>query len=136
MSAHKSITARWRSRSARRGLISLALIGGALAGPAAASARPIDSGPYVAPTAQSAAPAAHSVTVTSQTIGRPNEGFVSPDHLRYTGPPLDVSQPVASNDAFDWGDAGLGAAVGFALTALAGAAVVIRRRSGLSPSPS
>jgi hypothetical protein len=131
MRAHDPISTSRRTRSAWRILICLAVVGCALAVPVTASARPIDA-PYVAQASQSAVP-----NPSQATLGRPNEGFVTPDHVRYTGAPLDTSQPVASTDAFDWGDAGLGAAAALGLCALAGAAVVIRRRTGrLSPSTS
>lgn len=139
MRAHKSITTPRRTRSARRTLIPLAAVGCALAVPATAGARAIDSEPYVAPDSPSGVPNLNQATIShpGTTIGRPNEGFVSPDHLRYTGPVLGTpSQPVTAGDSFDWGDAGVGAAAVLGITALGGAAVVIRRRTGLSPSTS
>jgi hypothetical protein len=139
MRAHKSTTTTRRPRSAWRTLISLAVLACALAVPATASARPIDSGPYTVSTSQSGVPNLNQATIghPSATIGRPNEGFVPADHLRYTGPVLDTpSQPIAAGDGFDWGDAGLGAAAAFGLAVLAAGAVVIRRRTGLEPSAS
>ena len=64
------------------------------------------------------------------------EGIVSPDHLRYTGPPFVTLEPFSSGDALEWGDAGRGAATAVGLSALAGAALLLRRRTGLTPSAS
>ena len=128
------------TRFAWRTLLSLAAVGGALALPAAASARPIDSGPYVAPASQTAA-------ANDVTVGRPNEGtYVASVSLRRDGSKAvpfvanvgapTPSAPSARSDGFDWGDAGIGAGAAFGLAVLAAGAVALRRRSGLEPSTS
>jgi hypothetical protein len=128
------------TRFAWRTLLSLAAVGGALALPAAASARPVDSGPYVAP-------ASHTAVASHVTVGRPNEGtYVATTTLRRDGSQAvpfvanvgepTPSAPSAQSDTFDWGDAGIGAAAAFGLTVLAGGALAIRRRTHLEPSTS
>jgi hypothetical protein len=129
--------------AAWRVVFSAAIVACWLALPATAGARPIDlphgaqyssfdvgGGPYVGSTSQTGGP-----NVSQERIVRPNEGFVSPDHLRYTGPPFDTSQPVASSDGFDWLSAAIGAAAAMALVALGSAVfLTVRRRTAVSPS--
>jgi hypothetical protein len=143
MRAHINIT---NPRLAWRTLGSLAVVAGALALPAAASARPIDSGPYVVH--QTGVPNVNQATVShSATIARPNEGtYVASTTLRRDGSQAvpfvanvgtpAPSAPSAGSDSFDWGDAGIGAAAAVGLAALGAGAVALRRRGGLEPSTS
>ena len=148
-------------RFAWRTVLSLAAVGGALALPAAASARPIDSGPYVVPASHTAlasdvtigrpnegtyvAQPSHTALASNVTVGRPNEGsYAPPVTLRRDGSKAVTfvanvgaptpSAPSAQSDSFDWGDAGIGAGAALGLAVLAAGAVALRRRTGLTPS--
>jgi hypothetical protein len=159
MRAHTITTMSPRRRQTRRRrALALALGVCALAIPSTAIASPVDPGTsdYSTPNAitggssDSSQPSGgtdyssvNSITGGSSessqpTIARPNEGTVTPDHVRYTGPPpFDTSEPVASSDGFDWLSAAVGAGAALALFALGGAALLmVRRRTAMSPSAS
>jgi hypothetical protein len=133
--------------------LALALAIAALLAPAA-SARPIDQ---VSPQAKPA----HSSTPTSSPQATPESpnailngahdpapapapphgvGYSSYDVGTPSAPPSEVpAAPVASDPGFDWGDAGIGAGAGFALTMIGlGGLLVLsnRRHRAEQPAPS
>jgi len=138
-----------RKHGLRRGL-ALAIVVGALAAPAA-SARPIDQvGPASLPASSPSpsAPARPEVLANpdnQELAGDSSATSTLPHGVQYSSmdvgkrstPPSDLA-PIASNPGFNWGDAGIGAGAGFALTMIGLGGVLIlsnRRHRAEQPAP-